>query len=269
MIKREKSFVLFLLSLSIWFTVGCKDKYEKIRRNPDPNVRYQEAIKLFDKGNYEKSQYLLEDLIGYYRGDPKAEDIYFKYSYTQYHTRNYAFASHYFKQFYSTFPNSANAEEALYMSAYSSYKQSPIYRLDQSDTQKAMEGFQFFANTYPTSSRLTQCNEILDELQKKLEEKSTANAALYYRIGNYKAALHSYQNILKEFPETSNAEKIRLMVLKSDYELAKNSVEEKQKSRFQEVVGLYYEFIDMYPSSPYKKDAENIFSKASQKLKLL
>lgn len=58
------------------------------------------------------------------------------------------------------------------MSVYSLYKTSPGYRLDQSNTEKAIDGFQLFVNTYPNSKRVEECNKLIDECRAKIEFKS-------------------------------------------------------------------------------------------------
>ena len=65
-----------------------------------------------------------------------------------------------FKNFSNTFPNSEYREESDFMTAYSNYQLSPTFRLDQTYTIKAIEGFQLFANTYPDSKRVEECNRL-------------------------------------------------------------------------------------------------------------
>jgi outer membrane protein assembly factor BamD len=46
----------------------------------------------------------------------------------------------------------------------------------------------------------------------------------------------------------------------SQYELAKSTVEFKQKERYEDVVKFYLEFIDKYPQSSFLKTAEKWYS---------
>ena len=75
----------------------------------------------------------------------------FYYAYTQYQQQQYLLSATLFKKFYETFARSDYAQEATYMYAYSLYKDTPSFNLDQSNTLTAMSALQDFINTYPDS----------------------------------------------------------------------------------------------------------------------
>jgi outer membrane protein assembly factor BamD len=52
----------------------------------------------------------------------------------------------------------------------------------------------------------------------------------------------------------------------SQYELAKSTVEFKQKERYEEVVKFYLEFIDKYPQSSYLKTAEKWYTESQNEV---
>ena len=68
---------------------------------------------------------------------------------------------------------------------------------------------------------------------RKLEVKAYNEAELYFNLQQYQAATHSFEYMLKEFPDTKQAEKIRYMIVKASYNLATNSIYEKQRERHQ------------------------------------
>jgi outer membrane protein assembly factor BamD len=78
-------------------------------------------------------------------------------------------------------------EEAEYMTAFCQYKLSPSFRLDQEPSLKAINAFQDFANKYPESERVPECNEHIDELRAKLEEKAYEEGMLYYNLSQFEA----------------------------------------------------------------------------------
>ena len=55
-----------------------------------------------------------------------------------------------------------------------------------------------------------------------------------------------------------------MIILKARFQEAYQSVDEKKIERFREVVDEYYSFINNYPDSPNRKEADNIF-KIAQK----
>ena len=230
--------------------------FERIRLNPDKEFRLQKAFQYYDAKYYEQANTLLEDLIAVYRGKPEAEKIFFYYAYTHFYIKNFTFANYYFKQFYSTYPTSLYAEEALYMSGESSFQLSPIYEQTQEDTYTALEALQLFVNTYPNSERVEMANKKMDILRSSLETKDYENAKGYLRRKQYKAAIHTFNAILVDYPETKNLEAIRYMIFEAHSLYAKNSILEKQLERYEEAKSHYDFFMKKHPNSEYKKQAE-------------
>ncbi len=254
-----------ILLLSVFLTSGC-DTYQKLLKSSDYDLKLVKVKEFYNTGEFDKALPLFEELMGIYRGTKDAEKLYYYYAYCHYGMEDYLSASHYFKTFISAYPRSIYTEDAQFMIGYSFYKMSPQTSLEQGNTQKAIEALQLFANTYPNSSKVERCNNLIDELREKLENKSYATAELYYRIKTYKAAATAYRNILLEFPDTKRKEEIMFKVVKSNYLLALNSIEEKKRERFQLAIDAYTEFADQYPDSKYHREAERILSQSTDHL---
>jgi len=254
-----------MLLLSVLFMSGC-DTYQKILKSSDYALKYEKVKEYYNAGEYDKALPLFEELMGIYRGVKEAEKLYYFYAYCHYGLEDYFSASHYFKTFISAYPRSIYTEDAQFMVGYSFYKMSPQTSLEQGNTQKAIEALQLFANTYPNSSKVEKCNNLIDELREKLEDKAYNTAELYFRIKSYKAAATAYRNILSDFPDTKRKEEIMFKVVKSYYLLALNSIEDKKRERFQFAIDAYSEFADQYPDSKYHREAERIFSQSTDHL---
>lgn len=262
---RKSSFFTLFLCLVVFS--ACKSSYEKVRTSGDPQLLLTTADRYFEQKEYFRAQGLYELILTAFRGQKEAEEIYFKFAQTHYYLKEYELASYLFKNFSSTFINSPKKEEADYLSVYSLYKTSPGYRLDQSSTIKAIEGFQLFVNTYPYSDRVEECNKLIDECRHKLEEKAFESGKLYYDMENYQACVKSMQNLLIDFPETPNAKEVRLIICQASYELAVNSIYEKQKERLTESQAYCDQFIKLYPSGKQTNEVKSILKKINQKLK--
>jgi outer membrane protein assembly factor BamD len=266
MLSRSLNFIIFL---SVILFSCNRENFEKIRMNPGVDFRYDKAFEYFNKGDYQKAQYLFEDLMGIIKLSEKAEKVYFHYAMTHYKLKTFVSSSYYFKQFYNTFPNSAYAEEALFLSAESFERLSPNFRLAQEDTDKAIEGYQLFVNTFPSSQRVSIGNEKIDKLRKKLEEKELDNAKGYFRRRDYVAANHCFRNMLVDFPDTKNAEFIRFMILKSSFWYARQSILEKQMQRYSTTITEFETFKRKHPNSLFIKEAESIKEISNQRIKFL
>ena len=213
---------LIIICLAI-LLASCKSEFETIRTSGNPETVLAKANEYFDAEEYQRAQTLYELSIAPYRGTSEAEQIAYRYAYTYYYTEQYVLASYYFKNFATTYGGSPLREEADFMTAFANYQLSPIYRLDQSYSVKAIEGFEEFANRYPESARVAESNRLIDEMRAKMELKDFESAKLYMDLRRYEAAQQSFENVLKDYPETNRGEEIRYLMAKAQYEYATNS----------------------------------------------
>lgn len=249
--------ISLILILGLSFT-SCKSKFEKLRASSDVAKKYQEAIRLYNKKDYSKALVLFDDLVQRYRGRAESEDLYYYYAYTNYKLKDYLSARYHFKTFADTYPSSPKAEECRFMTAYCFSLESPNYSLDQENTYKAIESLQLFINIYPKSERVAEASKLIEGLRDKLEQKSYANARLFFDIGDYQAAVIAFRNSMKDFPDTKYAEEMEYLTIEAQYLYAKNSRETKQEDRYNEALDEYERFIEKYPKSKYLKDAQNL-----------
>lgn len=259
----SRAIQIWVLFVGAFILFSCSD-YNRILKSPNPELKYSKAIELYDEEDYSRALPLLEELIPLYRGTEKGKKIYYYYCYTNYHLGYMIAAAYHFKQFSNTYPHSDEAEDALFMSAYCNYLESPIPSLDQDPTYQALEELQIFANTYPKSPLLDSANNLVDELRAKLETKAYQNAAQYYKIRRYKAAIVALNNFQEEYPLSVFTEDVKLLVIKSYYYLAINSVDEKKEERFDEGIEAYYDFIDNFASGKYVNDAEEFYARLTK-----
>jgi outer membrane protein assembly factor BamD len=261
----KKQLLLFSgLIIAIVITLGsCKSKFEKLKASNDYAKKYQAAIKYYNQKDFSKALDLFEGLVQRYRGRAEAEDLFYYYAYTNYKLKDFTSARFHFKTFADTYPGSTRAEECRFMAAYCYYLDSPVYSLDQENTQKAIEALQLFINLYPKSERVAEAGKLIQNLRDKLEQKAYANAKLYLTISDYQSAVIAFNNALRDYPDTKYAEEMEFLTVKAQYEYARHSQEYKQEERFQEAVTYGEQFVDKYPSSKYLRDA-NYYVKDSK-----
>ena len=249
--------------------MGCRTEFERIRLSGNPQLTLTKALEYYEGKEYQRAQTLFELVLNQYRGRPESEEMFFKYAYTFYYLRQYTLSAHYFQNFAATFAYSQFKEEAEFLSAYSNYNMSPIFRLDQAPTVSAIQGFQEFANAYPASDRVPECNKLLKEMRIKLEEKAFSNGRMYHDQKKYQAAIQTFENMLREFPESDKAELVQYLIVESAYHYALNSIFERRQERYNEAMDKYREFVKRYPSSQYRPDADELNIKSREQLKSL
>lgn len=264
----KKAFPALLVITTIFAFSGCS-KYQRILKSNDFEQKFDMAKMYYDNGKYQKAFPLFEELITVFRGTSKAEDVYYYYAYCNYQVGDYMLAGYHFDNFIRTFPRSSRAEDAQFMNAKCYFLDSADPTLDQASTNKAIDELQLFINKYPESPKVDECNDLMDRLRFKLETKSFNGAKLYYRVGEYKAAIFALRNTLKDYPDTKYREEISFMILRSSYLLADNSVEEKKLERFEQTLTACNEFIERFPRSKDVSSAKSIKEECKQELEKL
>lgn len=260
--------IIFCTFFTLLFgIVGCKSEFEAVRTSGDTDLIMKKANTYFKNKEFLKAQTLYELVLNSIRGKSDSETVYYNYARTHYELNNYILGAYYFKNFANTFPNSEFREDADFMQAYNYYQLSPSFRLDQQYTEDAIESFQLFANTYPGSDRLKDCNNYIDELRVKLELKAFDQANLYYNLKQYQSATHAFENLLKDFPDSKDVERVRFLMSKASYLLAENSVFTKQEERYQQALEYANRFTRKYNRSEYLKEIRQIIKDSNKKLK--
>jgi outer membrane protein assembly factor BamD len=258
--------LLFILAGFV-LVLGSCSKYNKILKSTDYNMKYEKALEYFAKKDYTRSMALLEEILPLVRITAKGEEAYYKYCYCHYNTKEYYLASYYFRNFAKLYPGSARAEECSFMSGICNLKNSPRWSLDQTETTEAIRDFQNFMDKFPLSPKKDRCNGIIDSLYAKLELKAYEGAKLYYTIQNYKSAAIALQSMVDKYPNTIYKEDALFLIVRSNYEYALNSIENKKVERFEQTIKSYVNFVASYPESKMRKKAEDIYNASVDKVK--
>ncbi len=262
--KQSSLFILlFLLILS-----SCS-KYQKLLKSDDVLLKKEKAIEYYENDDYHRAIGLLTDIIPVYRGTAHAEELNYYYAMAHYKQGDYILAAHYFKSFTQGFPRSEHNEEFLFLSAYCQYLLSPRPSLDQTTTRKAIAELQSFINRYPNSPRVEESNKLIDELREKMEVKSYQTAMLFFNIRDYMAAVKSFNNLIRDFPDTKFREEAMYMIIRSHFLYAENSIEARQLERFEKVVEAHRRFSNRYPDSEYHNNTQRLLDTAQREINRL
>lgn len=260
-----------VIALCALLFAGCGE-YQKAQKSHDPMYKLDFAKRAFDQKKYVQAASVLEDIITVLKGTDHGEEALYLLAMSNYENKDYVNSGTYFKSYYTRYPKGKYAELARFYCGYGYYLDSPDPQLDQSDTMKGIEELQGFLDYYPKSDRVSIAQNAIFELQDKLTLKELQNAQLYYNLGNfrgnnYESAVIVAKNAIKNYPYSRYKEDLELLVLKARYQEASQSVIEKRDDRFRTVIDEYYSFINNYPDSPYRREADNIFKIANSHVK--
>jgi outer membrane protein assembly factor BamD len=239
-----KNLIIFSLILSALVACG---EYNGIVKSDDYDAKLAKAESLYESKSYNRALVLYEQVYQRYPRDGRGEIAYFRLANSYYAIEDYYMAGYYFSNFVNRFPISPKAEESLFMSAMCSVKNAPAEPLDQEESEIALNELQLFVQRYPESELVDSCNQVMDKLRLKLENKAFLSVKLYAQTENYQAAVVSGRSFIEEYPQSKNREEVAFIMLQNGYILATKSVFSKKKARLEEVLSIY---------ESYKSDLE-------------
>lgn len=260
MFKTRLTLIAFVLILTGLSSCG---KFQKLLKSNDYEEKYAMAMEFYENEDYNKALQLFDQISPIYRGTDKAQKIEFLYGMCHYKQRDYILASYYFKRFYQAYPKTDDAEQALFMSAYSNYLDSPRSSLDQKTTVDAIQEMKLFISRFPNSEKVAQANDLISEMDSRLELKAFDMAKLYFKMTDYKAAIAASQAFIKQYQSSKYHEDAMFLIIQANYLYALNSISLRQEERFTETSEAYVEFVSQFPESKYLKEAEKMNAVAS------
>jgi len=252
-----KSLNFKLVTFLLIFLFSCNE-YQNLLKSDNNSEKFREAENFYNSGDFKRANRLFEDILPFYRGKPQAERLIFFHANSYYNLKMYYLSAAQFENFIKSYPKSEKFEEAIFMTAKCYYMLSPIHSLDQKDTNTAIEKLQIFINNYPNSTYVQEANNLISELQEKLEKKEFEISKQYYTIRDYKAAIRSVDNFIGEFAGTKYREEAMYYKFLSSYEIAVNSIQSKKIERLKDLKQLHSSIIKYYPETIFLEQLSSI-----------
>lgn len=258
---------------------SCASEFNRIYKYGDSEAKYEYAKEAFARGKFQQASTLLQELVTMKKGSDEAQECLYMLAMSEYCNLDYESASETFKKYTTSYPRGYYVEPANFYVGQSLYESSPEPRLDQSPTNGAITAYQQFMDLFPDSHLRAKAQERLYELTEKLIMKEFLSAQLYYNLGgyfgninsndesNYTASIITAQNTLKNFPYCSLREDFMLLIMKSKFQLAENSSEEKRIERYRDAEDECYGFINEFPDSKNVSIAEKYIAKCKKVIK--
>lgn len=251
--------------------MGKKVSITRIIKSGDARLMFDEAYKYYTKekgSSWTKAFQLFDAVQHYYTGTRTEDSVMFFRARCKFKERDYEEATALLNEYRHRYGggDSPFVEDAEGMYALCYYYMSPDPKHDQTITSQAIITIAEFMSRYPQSSRLEDFGNIITELTQRLHDKAYINAYTYYKIGRHKSAIVAFRNALKKYPESTHREEIMYYIVKSGYELAHYSIEEKQTDRYMAMLDSYYSFIAEYPESKHARELNRLAKTAKDYL---
>ncbi len=272
--REMKKYVISLAILATLLT-SCASEFNRVYKTTDNDYKYEFAKECFARGKFTQAITLLQELVTIQKGTDNAQECLYMLAMAEYCDRDYESASETFKKYYQTYPKGIYAEQAAFYIGQSLYQSTPEPRLDQTATVNAISAYQDFLDFFPESQLKAKASSRMFELTDKLVLKEYLSAKLYYNLGdyfgnctnggsNFEACIVTSENALKTYPFTTMREEFAVLIMKSKYELARQSVEDKKIERYRDAEDECYGFINEYPESVERKTAERYIKKCKE-----
>ncbi|WP_143962760.1 outer membrane protein assembly factor BamD [Litoribacter populi] len=264
---------LYIIALLITATVSSCGKFYKLEKSTDWDKLYSAANEYYEKGDYNKAIILYDKVLPVIRGSERSELAEFNYAYSHFRIKRYIEAAGYFKSFYDTYNRSPMAEEALFMNSYALFLDAPDFNLDQRSSRDAVNAIQLFINRFPQSDSYERAMTMIDDLQKRFEEKAYQESKMYYRLTEglfpgefYRACIINFQNFAKSYPDSKYNEELAYKLVEVSAAYAERSVFNKKEERLNQSINFADTFHRRYPNSEFLKKVENLSTKTQAEL---
>lgn len=244
--------ILFLAAAFI----SCKNE-NLIQRGDSLDVAYKKAMGLYQSGDYSDAAEAFETVIQIGRGTEYGREAQYYLAESYFNDKRYLLAASEYSRYITLHPRSDKREDAQFKEAFSYYKLSPRYKLDQKHTRTAIEKFRLYNSRYPNSERVEEAAKYITELRSKLAKKLYYAADLYERTDRYEAAVVYYDLTIDNYPESIWAQRALVNKIDTYITYADRSVVSKQRERYQSAVEAYETFIQLFPNGEYRSEAEN------------
>ncbi len=267
--RKIKNLAFLLVISLLLFSCG---EYQKVLNKGSIEDQYKMAVKMYESKKYGKALRLFEKVTPAYRGKPQMERVQFMVSQSNFNEKDYSLAGYHFDRFTRNYPKSSKKENAAFLSAYSYKLASPVFSNDPTDTNKALEAFQSFINTYPNSSKIDEANQHYKEIRYKLQKKYFEIAKTYYTTAdydmrNYKAAIQAFDNLLSDYLGSEFKEEAFYYRLKAAHDFVLKSTDRRKSVRINDAIEAYEKLKRNYPESKFMEESNEMLATLSKEQK--
>ncbi len=257
---------LVILLLSALALVSCKSQYEVLLASNDVDAKYKAAMDYFAAKKYQKSAQLFESMAVLTSGTSRDDTVQYYWGLSNYRAKDYYTAESNFSKFVESFPQSPFTPDAQFYRLDCLYRATYRWELDQNPTRACMAAINEYVREHPEDDiHLPACQNMLKDLQERLDRKDYEAGRQYYRMEDYLSARVKLRNVLKTNSDNVYREDVLYYTAMASYHYARLSVKEKQKERFLVFTDDYLNFISEYPESHYRHELDRLYRQVNEK----
>jgi len=244
---RSKLLLPLLLSVTVLISLaGCHSS--DVTKNLTAEERFELGKGKFNNEDYLEAISEFEIIKLQFPASAVADDAQYYLAECRFKMEEYLLAAVEYQELKNNMPSSSLIPTCQYKIGLSYYMLAPKSTLDQQYTTRAIDEFQTFIEYYPKDGLVADAAGKIKELNERLAKKIFDSAELYMKMEYYKSATIYFTSVIERYHDTKYAEpswlgKIKSLIARSKYSEAKQDIEK---------------FIDKYPNSELKSDAESL-----------
>lgn len=198
-----RKFVLILMMFLLF--VSCSSKPPKKTENPVD--LYVAGVDLMKKKKYDDSIKKFTAIREQYPFDPMALVATVKLGDAYFLKKDYVLAAGTYEDYFKAHPDEENIPYVLFKLGECYEKLSPTVDRDQANTIKGIERITYLRNRYPQSQYAAQSVDRLAAFIQKLADRELYVGEFYVRTAQYNAAIMRLEPLLRQYPQSKNADK--------------------------------------------------------------
>lgn len=195
--------MIALMCLGMTFA-GCGGAKDA-QRSMTAEERFEKAKSLFDNEDLLEAINEFQAITLQFPGSSLADDAQFYLGECHFVRREYLLAAYEYSELKRSYPASPLVPDAQFKLGMAYYEISPVSKLDQKYTQKALEELQTFVEYYPSHPQAIAAEQNIRELTNRLAKKSYETAQLYSIMELYRASAFYYDDVTENYHDTDYA----------------------------------------------------------------
>jgi outer membrane protein assembly factor BamD len=252
MMKRLTILLFALILLS-----GCSSFSPVSKKAETEEGLFNEAMNLYRKKLFYDCIPLFQNVKDKFPLSPYAIQSELRIADSNYLLRNYLEAIYQYEEFRKLHPANALVPYVIYQTGLCHFKQLLTVDRDQTETEKAVDEFEFLISKYPQSpytgmalSRIKYCNQ-------RIAEHEFIIGNYYLKTQNYRGAIDRFTFVLQEHPFDTEKDKV-LFHLGKAYMLTNNKPDSEK---------VFSTLFKQFPNSLYAREARILLGIATEKEK--
>jgi len=258
--KRMKNiFVAFsaISAVSVLAAILISCGSSEVTQNFSAEDRFAMGMKKFGDGDYLEAISDFQNITLQFPGSSVADKAQYYIGESHFKRSEFLLASESYQTLRRTMPASPLVAVAQYKIALCYYNLSPTEPLDEKYLNKAIDEFQAFLEYYPKDENAPDADAKIKELKVRLAKRLFETAGLYMRMEYFRSATIYYDLVIEKYYDTEFAEPAYLG--KAHSLISRN--------KYADAAKVIDKFLEKYPNSERKKDAESLRSEVQDHLR--